>query len=88
MPNERKKISAAITPQSQAYLDQLITSRRAANLGEAIDLAVEEMRRANHRSRNERAEPYSAEPSAEEVAEDRATMRSMRDRNPEIFFDE
>lgn len=82
MPDERKKISAAITPQSQAYLDQLIASGRAANVGEAIDLAVGAMRHARRRKRSERAEPYSAEPSAEEVAEDRATMRTVRDRNP------
>jgi hypothetical protein len=46
------------------------------------------MRDASYRRRSERAKPYSAEPSAEEVVEDRATMRTMRDRNPEISFDE
>jgi hypothetical protein len=88
MLKERKKVSASITPESLAYLEQLVASRRAANLGEAIDLAVEEMRHARDRKRDERAEPYSAGPSAEEVAEDRATMRAMRDRNPELYFDE
>jgi hypothetical protein len=81
MPNKCKEISAAITPRSQAYLEQLIALGRPANLGEAIDLSVQEMR-------SERAEPYSAEPSAEDVAEDRATMSAMRDRNPELYFDE
>jgi hypothetical protein len=88
MPNERKKISAEITTQSQAYLDQLIASRRAGNLGEAIDLAVEELHRSSDRKRSGQAQPYIAEPSAEEVAEDRATMRAMRDGNPELLFDE
>ena len=88
MPNERKKISAAVTAQSQAFLDQLVASRRAADLGEAIDLAVEEMRRSSDRKRTGQAQPYLAEPSAEEVAQDRATMRTMHDRNPELLFDE
>ncbi len=44
------------------------------------------MRRAVDGKRSKRAESYGTEPSAEEVAEDRATMRAMRDRNPECQF--
>jgi len=88
MPNERMKISATVTPQSQACLEQLIASGCPADLGEAIDLVVDAMRHASERERSEHAEPYSAEPSPEELAEDRATMCTMRDRNPELLFDE
>ena len=75
MPNKSKKISAEITLQSQTDLEQLISSRRAAILGEAIDRAVEEMRQATDRKRNE---PYSPEPSPEEVAQDPHHARDAR----------
>ncbi len=88
MQSSRKEISAAISPESYAHLEEVIASGRASDLGGAVDLAVEEMRRAIRRERSEQAEPYSAEPSPEEVAEDRATMRAIRDRNPELLFDE
>lgn len=78
MPNKRKKISAEITLQSQTYLEQLISSMRATNLGEAIDLAVEEMRQATDRKRSERSEPHSPEPSPEEVAQDPHHARGAR----------
>ena len=44
MPNERKSISAAIAPQSGAYLDQSIASKGAPNFGEVIELGDKEMR--------------------------------------------
>lgn len=84
-PNE---ISAAISAESRAVLEQMIASGKAANFGEAIDLAIEEMRRAGRRDRAQQAEPYTPEPTPEEVAEDRATMRAVHESNPELLFDE
>ena len=88
MNDNSKKIAAAISPRSRAFLEEMIAAGKASNLGEAVDLAVEEMRLRQQRERHESAEPYSAEPSREEVAEDRATMRAAREANPDLLFDE
>lgn len=88
METNQKRISAAISPESHAVLEEMIASGKAANFGEAIDLAVAEMRRADRRQRDRQAEPYPADPSPEEVAQDRATMRAARDSNPDLLFDE
>ena len=88
MPAKRKTISSTIAQESHAFLQAAIASGRAGNIGQAVDLAVEALRREDSRKRKERAEPYTAEPSTEEVAEDRATVRAVRDSNPDLLFDE
>jgi ribosome-associated translation inhibitor RaiA len=90
MQPRQTKISATISLQSRAVLEEMIASGKAANFGAAIDLAIEEMRRARNRKRkrNEKTEPYSAEPSPDEVAEDRATMRAVHESNPDLLFDD
>jgi len=64
----------------------MIASRRVENVGEAIDLAIEALQRDDRRKSNGRAEPYAEEPSAEEVAADCATVRAMRDSNPDLLY--
>jgi GTP cyclohydrolase III len=87
MQAQRKNLSAAIAPESYAFLEAFVAAGRAANLGEAVDQAVEAMRRSDGAQREERAEPYAAEPSSEEVAQDRATVRAMHESNPDLLFD-
>ena len=87
MPAQRKSLSAAIAPESYAFLEAFVAAGRAADLGEAVDQAVESMRRSDGDRRDERAEPYTPEPSSEEVAQDRATVRSMHESNPDLLFD-
>ncbi len=66
----------------------MIASQKVANVGEAVDLAVEAMRREDHRKRKERSASYAEEPSLEAVAEDHATIRAMRNSNPDLLFGE
>lgn len=39
----RRKISTTISPESLAYLEELIDSKQARTLAEAIDLAIERL---------------------------------------------
>lgn len=63
MEIKQKKISAEISLESHVVLEEMIASGKASDLGEAIDLAIEEMRRAGRRNRDQKAEPYSAGPT-------------------------
>jgi hypothetical protein len=88
MPQTRRKVSGSVSPQTFAYLEKMIASRRVENVGEAVDLGIEALQREDHRRRNGHAASYAAEPSAQEVAEDRATVRAMNDSNPDLLFDD
>lgn len=88
MPAQRKSLSAAVAPESYAFLEVFVAAGKAADLGEAVDQAVESMRRSDGAIRDEHAEPYTPEPSSEEVAQDRATIRAMNESNPDLLFDE
>ena len=47
----RQKISTTISPSTFTYLQQLIETRQAHTLAEAIDLAVEQLRVRENRER-------------------------------------
>lgn len=66
----------------------MILSQRVENVGEAVDLAIEALQREDHRRRNGHAAPYVEEPSVEAVAADSATVRVMRDSNPDRLYDD
>jgi hypothetical protein len=87
MPN-RRKVTGNVSAQSYAVLESMIASHRVENVGEAVDLAIAALQRENRRKNNGHAAPYTAEPSAEEVAQDRATVRAMHDSNPDLLFDD
>lgn len=55
MREKRKKISTTIAPEGYAFLQALIASGRAQNLAEAMDVVLDEIRRADNRQRLERA---------------------------------
>lgn len=67
----RKKISTTIAPEGYAFLERLIESGKAVNLAEAIDLVLDEYRRADNRARLERATTaYYDSLTPEEVEEE------------------
>jgi len=47
----RQKISTTISPESLAYLEQLIDSRQARTLADAIDVAIERLLSYENRER-------------------------------------
>lgn len=49
----RVKVSTTIDQETRAYLERLVQTRRAANLAEAIDQAVETAKLADARERLE-----------------------------------
>jgi hypothetical protein len=53
--SRRKKISTTVSPEGYALLRTLIRSGRAENLAQAVDLALEEVRRAENRRKLESA---------------------------------
>lgn len=52
--SRRRKLSTTISAESFGYLQGLVSSRRARNLAEAVDGALEQLRRAESRARLER----------------------------------
>jgi len=88
MLHARRKISGSVTPQTFAVLEQMISSRRVENVGEAVDLAIEALQRDERRRGKSHAAQYAEEPSLEAVAKDRATVRAMQDSNPDLLFDD
>jgi hypothetical protein len=67
----RKKVSTTISPESYAFLRGLIRSGKAENLAQALDLVLDEIRRADNRERLERATAaYYDNLTAEEIQEE------------------
>jgi Arc/MetJ-type ribon-helix-helix transcriptional regulator len=50
----RCKLSTTVSPQTYAFLNELVEEGRVANLAEAVDMAVEPARRAESRDKLER----------------------------------
>ena len=74
----RKKISTTIAPEGYAFLEGLIESGKAQNLAEAIDLVLEEYRRADNRARLERATAeYYDSLTPKEVGEENELGRAI-----------
>ena len=84
----RQKISTTIAPRSYAYLQNLIALGKARNLAEAIDLALYRLRRAESRSRLERATAAYFENLPAEAAREESDLATALDgRANEIGFD-
>jgi hypothetical protein len=85
----RKKISTTIAPESYAFLERLIESGKAVNLAEAIDMVLEESRRAENRARLEQAtQEYFDSRSPEELAEDAALEIALGQAAARVDFSE
>jgi len=67
----RRKVSTTISPESYAFLRGLIRSGKAENLAQALDLVLDQIRRADNRERLERATAaYYDNLTAEEIQEE------------------
>lgn len=85
----RKKISTTIAPESYAFLERLIASGKAANVAEALDIVLEEMRRADNRVRLEQMmEAYYENASPEAIAEENEIAEAFSRSAGEINIDD
>lgn len=85
----RKKLSTTISPEGYAFLRTLIRSGRAANLAEAMDLVLEEIRRAENRRKLEEATTrYYDEASQEAIDEENSLAAVFSATSGEIKVDD
>ena len=74
----RQKISTTIAADTLAYLEQIIDSGEAANLAEAIDVAVRRLRAVENRERLERdTAAYFDSMPPEQLAEEERLAASL-----------
>jgi len=85
----RQKISTTISPQTLAYLDELIRAGEARTLAEALDLAVERLRAYENRERlaNDTA-AYYANMTEQEAAAERSLEQALAQTAAGIDFDQ
>jgi hypothetical protein len=85
----RKKISTTIGPENYAFLESLIASGKAQNWAEAMDLVLEEFRRADNRARLEQATTaYYEGANPEAIAEENELAAALSASVPDLLFDE
>lgn len=85
----RKKVSTTISPESYAFLRELIRRGRAENLAQALDLVLEEIRRADNRRRLEQATAeYYQNASQESIDEENSLAAAFADMSGGIISDE
>jgi len=84
----RHKISTTISPQSAEYLQSLINGGEAANLAEAVDLAIDRLRSQENRERLAAdTAAYFERMSEEEAAEERRLEAALAQSAMGIDFD-
>jgi hypothetical protein len=89
MREKRMKISTTIAPEGYAFLQALIKSGKAQNLAEAMDVVLEEIRRADNRQRLERATAaYYESASQEAIDEENQLAASLSGSVADALFDE
>jgi hypothetical protein len=88
IPKKRKKISTTIAPEGYAFLQTLIASGRAHNLAEAVDLVLEEVRRADNRARLEQATTAYYDSLTHEEIEEENELGGLISASNEINADE
>jgi len=85
----RKKLSTTISPEGYAFLRNLIRSGRASSLAEAMDLVLEEIRRAENRRKLEEATTrYYDEASQEAIDEENSLAAAFSATSGEIKVDD
>lgn len=83
----RSKLSTTVSFRTYEYLTGLVESGRVKSLAEAVDEAVEEMRKNENRRRLAQATAeYYASLSTEEVAEESVLAKSMHETASKIDF--
>lgn len=85
----RQKISATIAPRGYAFLKDLVSTRKAGNLSEAIDIVLDEMLLARNRAKLERAmAAYYEGGNPEAIAEENELAAALSSSVPDLLFDE
>ena len=86
--SSRAKLSTTVAPETYTYLTALVESGRVRTLAEAVDEAVEHLRRSENRRRLAQATAeYYESLSPEEMAEERSLAQSMSEAAKGIDFD-
>ena len=84
----RRKLSTTVSRETQAYLENLVTSGRAESIAEAVDLAVARARRSERRARLEKdTASYFAGLPAKAAAEEAHLEASLGALADEVDFD-
>jgi Arc/MetJ-type ribon-helix-helix transcriptional regulator len=88
MKSARAKLSTTVSPETYHYLTELVESGKVQNLAEAVDHAVEQMRKAENRRRLARAtSEYYESFSIDEIAEENSLTDSMSSAASKVDFD-
>jgi Arc/MetJ-type ribon-helix-helix transcriptional regulator len=84
----RTKLSTTVSPETYRYLTALVERGEVRSLAEAVDEAVEHLRRSENRRRLARATAeYFDSLSPEEMEEERSIAESMSQAASRIDFD-
>jgi len=84
----RAKLSTTVAAENFKYLNSLVKLGKASSLAEAVDEAIEHLRRTENRRRLARATAqYFDSLSAEALSEERSIAESLRDAATGIDFD-
>jgi Arc/MetJ-type ribon-helix-helix transcriptional regulator len=84
----RAKISTTVAPENYRFLTALVKEGKARNLAEAVDEAVENLRRTQNRRRLAQAtSAYFDALTSEELAEEEAIATSLHKAAKKINFD-
>jgi hypothetical protein len=84
----RAKLSTTVAPENYRYLAALVKSGRASSLAEAVDEAIENLRRAQNRHRLSQATAeYFDSLSPDALAEESSLAESLHEAANGIDFD-
>lgn len=84
----RAKISTTLAPENYRFLTALVKAGKARNLAEAVDEAVENLRRTQNRRRLAAAtSAYFDALTPQELAEEEALASSLHQAAKKIDFD-
>ncbi|HXZ14210.1 MAG TPA: hypothetical protein VEG64_17620 [Candidatus Sulfotelmatobacter sp.] len=85
----RKKVSTTVSPEGYAFLREMIRSGKAETMAGALDLVLEEIRRADNRERLEAATAHYYETASPEAIEEENQLgAAFSAAAGEIDFDE
>ena len=84
----RSKLSTTVSRETYEYLTKLVESGRAGSLADAVDEAVEQMRKNENRRRLARATvEYYSSLSPEEFVEESSLAESLHEAARKVDFD-
>lgn len=84
----RTKLSTTVSPETYAFLEQMVKRGQAASLAEALDRAIRKIRRLENRKRLAHATSrYFEQLDSETIAEENALAKDMMSGAGTIDFD-